>query len=101
MQKYEVTCLSCGESDILTIDDKEHSVVGSLKIMLTNFLSYRWRPDMKWGFMCLCGNDNRLAPQEEKDFDKLVAGDPLSVKRLADSLKIPDETQFTMIKIGG
>lgn len=51
---------------------------------------------MKWGFLCVCGNDNRLCKQEEKDFDKLVAGDPMSLKKIADSLNIPDESQFRM-----
>lgn len=51
---------------------------------------------MVWGFMCKCGNDNRLAPEEADDFDNLVAGDPISLKKIADSLKIPDSKQFKM-----
>lgn len=93
---FKVTCLNCGESDILTIDNQLHAVVNYEKKMLTPFQSFRWRPDMKWGFFCKCNNDNRLAPQEEEDMDKLVDGDPISVKRIADSLKIPDEKQFAM-----
>lgn len=96
MKRYKVTCLDCGESDILNIDDANHFVGDSEKKLLTNFLSYRWRPDLRWGYLCRCGNDNRLAPQEEPDFDKLVDGDPITVQRIADSLKIPDEKQFEM-----
>lgn len=93
---YKVTCLDCGEDDLLIIDSDRHVVGETEKKLLTNFLSFRWRPDLRWGFLCKCGNDNRLAPEEQNDFDKLVVGDPMSVKRIADSLKIPDEKQFRM-----
>lgn len=88
--------MNCGESDILKIDQDNHSVGETEKKLITNYLSFRWRPDLKWGFECRCGNDNRLAPQEESDFDKLVQGDTISVQKIADSLKIPDEEQFSM-----
>lgn len=96
MQKYKVTCLECGESDVLTIDEIAHQVLDYDKKMHTNFGAFRWRKDMKWGFICQCGNDNRLAPSEAEDFDKLVDGDPLSIKKIAASLLVPDETQFQM-----
>lgn len=94
MSRCKVTCLDCGESDVLTIDDNLHVVVDYEKKIKTPFRAFRWRPDLKWGFHCQCNNDNRLAPQEEKDFDRLVQGDPLSLQRIAESLKIPDERQF-------
>lgn len=97
--RYKVTCLECGESDILTIDENQHVVTITEKVMLTPFRSFRWRGDLKWGFMCQCGNDNRLAREEQGDFDKLVAGDPISLKQIANSLKIPDEKQFRMIEV--
>lgn len=93
-RRYKVTCLECNESDVLAIDDVNHVVGDTDKKLITNFLSYRWRPDVKWGFLCKCGNDNRLAPMESNDFDKLVDGDPESVKKIAASLLIPDEKQF-------
>lgn len=99
MQRYRVTCLDCGESDEIQVDNMNHQVGDTERKLLTNFLSFRWRKDFKWGFLCKCGNDNRLASQESEDFDKLVAGDPISVKKIAESLKIPDEKQFKMRKI--
>lgn len=99
-RQYKVTCLNCGDSDVLTIDEHSHTVIDYVKKLKTPFQSFRWRPDMKWGFFCACNNDNRLAPQEEKDFDTLVDGDPVSLKRIADSLKIPDEKQFKMESVG-
>lgn len=99
VNRYEVTCLGCGEKDVLTIDDIKHQVLLWAKMAATNFLSARFRGDKQWGFECKCGNDNRLARQEEKDMDKLVYGTPLSVKRIADSLKIPDKKQFRMVAV--
>lgn len=81
------------------MDNINHRVTYWAKILLTPFLSARWRGDLAWGFLCRCGNDNRLAKEEAKDFDKMVAGDPMSLKRIADSLKIPDEKQFRMDKV--
>lgn len=96
MENYRVVCLQCREEDVLTIDNQNHRVGITERKLNTNFLSFRWRPDMVWGFMCKCGNDNRLAPEEADDFDNLVAGDPISLKKIADSLKIPDSKQFKM-----
>lgn len=96
MKKYKVTCLECKESDVLSIDEVGHRVIDYDNKLTTTFRSFRWRPDLKWGFECMCGNENRLAPQEAGDFDKLVKGDELSVKKIAANLLIPDEKQFEM-----
>lgn len=97
--RYKVTCLECGESDILVIDEVQHQVVDYEGKMNTNFQSFRWRPDSQWGYFCVCGNDNRLAPSEANDFDKLVRGDAISIKKIAASLLIPDEKQFNSEQI--
>lgn len=99
MNRYRVTCLKCKQSDVLAVDDRNHFVGETEKKLNTNFLSFRWRPDNKWGYLCVCGNDNRLSPQEEPEFDNVVAGDPITVQKIADSLKIPDEKQFISEKI--
>lgn len=96
MRRFKVTCLECGEADTLTIDDVGHVVLDYENKLNTNFRSFRWRADMQWGFFCQCGNDNRLAPSEADDFDKLVKGDPLSIEKITASLLIPDEKQFSM-----
>jgi len=97
--RYLVTCLKCGESDILAINDVSHEVLEFVKMAATNLLAARWRKDLKWGFECRCGNDNRLAQAEADDFDKLVQGDKRTVKRIADSLKIADDKQFKMAAV--
>lgn len=37
-------------------------------------IACRLRPDQKWGFECICGNDTRLAPQELPQADMLIQG---------------------------
>lgn len=95
MHKYKVTCLECGESDILTVDDINHQVVDYEKKLITPFMSFRWRKDQQWGYFCKCGNDNRLCSAEAEDFDKLVDGDPMSLKNIAASLLKEDKKQFS------
>lgn len=94
--RFRVTCLECEEEEVVTFlfDGIDHKVIDYKKKMNTPFRSFRWRPDLKWGFYCKCGNDNRLAPQEADDFDNLVKGDEMSLKRITESLLIPDEQQF-------
>ena len=94
MHRYKVTCLQCGESDVLTVDEDRHIVIDYEGKMKTPFRSFRWRGDAKWGYFCQCGNDNRLAPNEADDFDKLVQGDEASLKNITASLLIDDSKQF-------
>lgn len=96
MKRYKVTCLECKQSDLLTIDEGSHQVIDYEGKFKTPFRSFRWRSDMRWGFHCECGNDNRLAPSEAHDMDRLVQGDEQSIKKIAASLLIPDEKQFEM-----
>lgn len=88
MKQYKVTCLECDESDVITVDELNHRVTDYKGKFNTPFLAFRWRPDSKWGFSCKCGNNNQLANNEADEFDNLVKGDPLSVKRIAESLLI-------------
>lgn len=60
-------------------------------------IAIRFRPDMKWGFECLCGNDTRLAPQEKEDADMLIAGSsPDLIKRIVDAATDKPEHKFKM-----
>lgn len=94
--KYKVTCLVCGNSDVLTIEDVNHLILDFGKQANTNLLAGRWRKDLQWGWQCVCGNDNRLALAEKDEFENLVQGDPISVERIARSLQIADKKQFAM-----
>lgn len=97
--RYKVTCLECNKSDVITVDENQHVVTDYEGKLMTPFRSFRWRKDMQWGFYCSCGNDNRLAPLEANDIDKLVQGDEQAVKKIAASLLIPDNKQFEMRSI--
>jgi len=99
MKRYKVTCLECEKSDVLTIDNSnpmKEVVVDYEGKFKSPFRAFRWRGDMRWGFECGCGNNNQLAPSEAEDMDKLVQGDPITVKKIAASLLIPDDKQFRM-----
>jgi hypothetical protein len=91
-KKYLVTCEKCGGHDELTITQdrtvfyKEH----------TPIISARYRPDMNWGFECVCGQDSRVAPQEKNQLNKLVKGGEHSLEAIANSLTPKNELKFKM-----
>lgn len=100
MNTYKVTCLKCKEDDRLIIDDASHQVISFGKQAGTNLLSARFRGDRKFGFECICGNDNRVASSESDKIDQLVTqGGELAKQKIKDSLKISDNKQFVMEKI--
>ncbi len=93
VKKYKVTCLSCLKSSLLNI--VANSQVNYIDH--TPIIACRMRGDMKWGFECICGNDSRLARQEQDQASTLLCGSNKSViKKVVDSLKIKDELKFKM-----
>lgn len=92
-EKYVVKCLRCGGgSKICIINETIVQYIDQSPI-----ISCRLRGDLKWGFQCECGNDNRLARQEEKDIKILVnTKSTMALEQIAKTLKIKDETQFRM-----
>jgi hypothetical protein len=100
MNTYKVICLKCKEEDKLIIDDASHQVISYGKHSGTNLLSARFRGDKKFGFECICGNDNRVASSEGDKLDELIVrGNPSVIKKITESLKIPDSKQFVMERI--
>lgn len=97
MKRYEVTCLKCKQSDTLLIEDDSHAIINFGKGASTNLLSGRWRKDEKWGWECICSNDNRVSAQEKDFLSELVTkGDKQSIEKIKASLEIKDDTQFSM-----
>lgn len=97
MDKYTVTCEKCGGHDELTITPdrtvfyKEH----------TPIISARYRPDMNWGFECICGQDSRVAPQEKGQLNMLIKNaSPATILDIAKSLTPKNELKFNMEKVG-
>lgn len=92
-KNYIVTCLKCKGSSRIAIVDSKHVIYKDQ----TPIIASRLRGDLKWGFECACGNDNRLAQIEKKDAELLVQNVTKSkFKQIIDTLKIKDTTQFRM-----
>lgn len=93
MDKFTVTCEKCGGHDVLSITPdrtvfyKEH----------TPIISARYRPDMKWGFECTCGQDSRVAPEEKDVLETIVRGGEHSIAEIAKSLTPLNELKFRMV----
>jgi hypothetical protein len=63
----------------------------------TPIIACRLRPDLKWGFECVCGNDTRLAPEEKGQADMLISGaHPSVVKRIVKLATPTPEKNFRM-----
>lgn len=96
-KKYVVTCLSCkGQSKINVINDTTPIFIDH-----TPIIAARFRGDLKFGFECMCGNDSRVAREEEGSLPMLVVeNDPvrkqMSIAKLTESLNIKDSLKFRM-----
>lgn len=94
--RYQVTCLKCKKSDIVTFADRD--VVDYEGKFATPFLSFRYRPDNQWGFECKCGNDSRLLKEEMPDFNKLVQGDNPGIANILKNLE-ESPIKFEMVAV--
>lgn len=95
-KSYKVTCEKCGGSDILKVTvDRQVFYKEALPI-----ISARFRPDMKWGFECICGQDSRVAPEEKDQLPMLVKnGSESAIKAIAKALTPKNELKFRMEQI--
>lgn len=93
---YKVTCESCRGSDVLKI-------TGQNQVFYTEhtpIIAARFRPDMKWGFECMCGQDSRVAPEEKNVLDKLIKNATVDmIKEIAKSLTPKNELKFSMEQV--
>jgi hypothetical protein len=90
---YRVTCEKCGGSDVLKITS-DRTVFYTEH---TPIIAARFRPDMHWGFECLCGQDSRIAPEERDSLDVLIKNASEStIKVIAKSLTAKNELKFRM-----
>lgn len=89
---YKVVCLQCEGASII-------KVFGDAQVMYVDhspIIACRKRPDMKWGFECICGNDSRLAQEEKKDVGLLVQGAEHVVARILKTIDVKPEKKFRM-----
>jgi hypothetical protein len=89
---YTVTCKKCKGSDTLKITP-DHTVFYTNHLPI---IAARFRPDLKWGFECQCGNDSRVAPEEKDQLDLIVRGGDHSIAHIAKNLKLRNEQRFVM-----
>lgn len=92
-KSFEITCLNCeGKSRIKILNSNQVMYIDH-----TPIIACRFRPDMKWGFECECGNDTRLAPEEAPQADMLVSGASEGViKRIVKLATATPEKRFDM-----
>lgn len=97
---FTVTCLKCkGQAKIVVINNQNILYKDHMPI-----ISSRLRPDMQWGFECVCGNNSLIAPEESKDLDYLIQNTnpeqkKQTIKEIADRLKLKPKNMFSMEKI--
>lgn len=92
VKSYIVTCRGCGgKSRLKVVSDRD-----ILYVDHTPIIACRMRPDAKWGFECICGNDSRLAPEEKDDIHLLVQGAGHVIDRILKTINIKPETKFKM-----
>lgn len=95
-ENYRVTCESCKGSDIIKITE-DRTVFYTEH---TPIISARFRPDLNWGFECLCGQDSRVAPEEKDSLGKIVKNATENMlKDIAKSLTPKNELKFKMEKL--
>lgn len=96
MEKFKVTCNSCNGSDVLKITADRQVFYTEH----TPIISARYRPDLKWGFECICGQDSRVSPEEKNSLKTIVrnASDSI-IKEIAKTLTPKNELKFEMEKI--
>jgi hypothetical protein len=94
VESWAITCQKCkGRSRIRIVNGRD-----VLYLDHTPIIACRLRPDTKWGFECMCGNDTRLAPQERHDAGLLIANAEESVvKRIVKAATATPERNFEMV----
>lgn len=91
-KRYRITCLNCKDSSEVQIINGQNVIY----IDQVPIIACRLRGDLKWGFECQCGNDSRLAKEELPQIKTLVQGGEHAIEKLARSLKVKDESKFSM-----
>lgn len=95
MNKYRVQCTNCNNTEEIIVD-KDNTVFWGK--MPTYIVSARYRLDMNWGFQCICGNNDIITKQEQKEIANLQAPDPVDISRVLKSI-IPDKPRFKMFPV--
>lgn len=92
--KYKVTCKKCKQSDIIQIEQDTQILWGKN----TYIISGRKRLDMQWGWQCLCGNNDLLSIQEEREITDKANPDPIEINQIIKNLE-PEKSKFVMDRV--
>lgn len=107
----KVTCLSCMGSNKVYINETAPGQANNQYIIDLNtdhkknpknvfIISGRFRSDLEFGWECVCGNTSIVSKLEKDSLNELVIkGNPQSINRIAESLKIPDEMKFETVEL--
>lgn len=67
-KKYRITCTKCKQSSLIQVINGQTVIY----IDQVPIISSRLRPDLEWGFECVCGNDSRVALEERDNLPFLI-----------------------------
>lgn len=100
MQRYKVTCLGCGASRTVGIvssysGDMIDWLDNNPDPQVVNIVSGRKRLDEKFGWQCICGNDDIMTDQENEFIQNKQSPSPTDVAELMRVL-VPQEEKFEM-----
>lgn len=103
----KVTCLSCmGSNKVYINEPSPNQYIIDLNTDHRKnpknvfIISGRFRSDLEFGWECMCGNTSIVSRLEQDSLKELVIkGNPQSIKRIAESLKIPDEMKFETVEL--
>lgn len=103
--KYKITCLKCKSSREINIIEQNGRYLidwietpSNQQAKKAKIISGRRRLDNKWGWSCVCGNDDTLTEQEKRIITNKQEPDPQEIAEVVRSLK-PEKPKFKMVKI--
>ena len=103
MNKYLITCKDCEarrQIGIVESDGREliDWIDNNANPTTAKIVSGRKRLDSKWGFQCVCGNDDIMTDQEKNILDNYQDPSPQSIVDVINNLKT-QKMKFGMEKI--
>jgi len=100
--RYKITCLKCKSArkvGIVRTDGREliDWLDNHPDPQVTKIISGRKRLDDKWGWSCICGNNDIMTDQESKYIENKQNPSPTDIANVVKNLK-PQKPKFAMEK---